>query len=242
MVFHTTSSRKWYSAAIALVAFALCLLSPAIGQPQSFHLFAGPGTWNVWSNAPFAVIGAWGLYSRQIQGPGAKVAAAGVFLTAFGSAYYHAAPSDARLVWDRLPMTLVFTPLLWAILAVWIGLSVRWLGLFVALGIGSVMWWSATGDIGPYFVLQGTVFLMVASTLRDARIHPLWRPGLAYVAAFLLERFDRHLFDATDIPGHPLKHLFAALAAYWVVQWISSSYATESQSNALPPDGIATAP
>src|SRR5258706_12833060 len=35
-----------------------------------------------------------------------------VTLTAFGSAYYHLGPDDARLTWDRLPMSLWFTPLL----------------------------------------------------------------------------------------------------------------------------------
>ena len=32
-------------------------------------------------------------------------------LTAFGSAWYHAQPSDATLVWDRLPMALGFAGL-----------------------------------------------------------------------------------------------------------------------------------
>jgi hypothetical protein len=33
-----------------------------------------------------------------------------IFLTAFGPSYYHLAPDNARLVRDRLPMTLVFMP------------------------------------------------------------------------------------------------------------------------------------
>ncbi|KAK7843351.1 protein rdm16 [Quercus suber] len=33
----------------------------------------------------------------------------GVAAVAFGSAYYHLKPNDARLVWDRLPMTIAFT-------------------------------------------------------------------------------------------------------------------------------------
>src|SRR5215831_19911290 len=41
----------------------------------------------------------------------------GMVLTALGSAYYHWAPSDARLVWDRLPMTLVIAALLAFVLA-----------------------------------------------------------------------------------------------------------------------------
>jgi len=30
----------------------------------------------------------------------------GVAAVAFGSAYYHLKPNDARLVWDRLPVSL----------------------------------------------------------------------------------------------------------------------------------------
>lgn len=41
----------------------------------------------------------------------------GLVLTAFGSAYYHLAPDNARLVWDRLPMTIVFMPLVAALIA-----------------------------------------------------------------------------------------------------------------------------
>jgi hypothetical protein len=36
------------------------------------------------------------------------IAFVGLLLTAFGSSYYHLVPSNARLVWDRLPMTIVF--------------------------------------------------------------------------------------------------------------------------------------
>jgi hypothetical protein len=42
---------------------------------------------------------------------------AGVCLTAFGSAWYHLAPDHARLVWDRLPMTVAFLSLFAAFLA-----------------------------------------------------------------------------------------------------------------------------
>ena len=38
------------------------------------------------------------------------------FLTAFGSSYCHLAPDIARLVRDRLPMTLVFMPLVAAMI------------------------------------------------------------------------------------------------------------------------------
>jgi hypothetical protein len=35
----------------------------------------------------------------------------GILLTRFGSAWYHSAPDNGRLVYDRIPMTLVFMSL-----------------------------------------------------------------------------------------------------------------------------------
>src|SRR6185295_3305823 len=43
--------------------------------------------------------------------------AIGVLCTGAGSAWYHVNPSDATLVWDRVPMTLVFTGVMGAALA-----------------------------------------------------------------------------------------------------------------------------
>ena len=41
----------------------------------------------------------------------------GAALTCFGSSYYHLAPDNPRLVWDRLPMTLGFSGLVAAAIA-----------------------------------------------------------------------------------------------------------------------------
>jgi hypothetical protein len=35
------------------------------------------------------------------------LASSGIFLTGFGSSYYHWSPNDGTLFWDRLPMALV---------------------------------------------------------------------------------------------------------------------------------------
>src|SRR5258708_155810 len=89
----------------------------ALTSPQSYYDFADqrillgvPSFWNVVSNLPFALIGWLGL--RAAGDWAWRVLFAGVFLTAFGSAWFHLAPSDATLVWDRLPMTLDFVAIL----------------------------------------------------------------------------------------------------------------------------------
>jgi hypothetical protein len=40
------------------------------------------------------------------------LASSGIFLTGFGSSYYHWSPNDGTLFWDRLPMALVFMAIL----------------------------------------------------------------------------------------------------------------------------------
>jgi hypothetical protein len=135
-------------AAFALMVSAFFLFVPPIAQDQAYHLFADsrtlwdvPNFWNVASNLPFAVVGILGLW--KLRGVFDRVLFTGVLLTFFGSAYYHLAPSDARLVWDRLPMTLVFMALLACVVKAndWL------LAMFLACGVASVLWWSMTGDL-----------------------------------------------------------------------------------------------
>lgn len=72
--------------------------------------------WNVVSNLPFLAVGAFGLWryqhlTRAESRSGYLLLCAGVALVGLGSAYYHHAPSNASLLWDRLPMTIAFMAL-----------------------------------------------------------------------------------------------------------------------------------
>src|ERR1041385_9055308 len=98
-------------AAWALAVLALLKFAPPIAQNQAYHAFADqrpifgvPNFWNVVSNLPFALVGVLGL--ARTRGLTARILFGGVLLTCFGSSWYHLAPDDARLVWDRLPMTM----------------------------------------------------------------------------------------------------------------------------------------
>jgi ABC-type branched-subunit amino acid transport system permease subunit len=103
---------------LATASLAALLLLPPILQDQSYHSFANertllgiPNFWNVVSNLPFIAVGAVGL--RQFyRDPATLVLFLGVFLTGFGSSYYHWNPNDETLFWDRLPMTLCFMAIL----------------------------------------------------------------------------------------------------------------------------------
>src|SRR5271157_6561232 len=98
------------------------LLLPPIPQDQGYHHFADqrtllgiPNFWNVVSNVPFIVVGAAGL-RRFHHDPTTIVLFLGIFLTGFGSSYYHWNPNDGTLFWDRLPMTLCFMAILAAVI------------------------------------------------------------------------------------------------------------------------------
>jgi hypothetical protein len=54
---------------LAAITLLLLLFLPPIPQPQDYHQFADqrtllgvPNFWNVVSNLPFVLVGAWGLY------------------------------------------------------------------------------------------------------------------------------------------------------------------------------------
>src|SRR5258708_20597329 len=109
---HPHPDRRWLTG-LALAAAAFFIFVPRIPQDEAYHQFADgraiagvPNFWNVVSNLPFAVVGILGL--RKLHGLTNRVLFTGVLLTCFGSAYYHWAPSDARLLWDALPMTVIF--------------------------------------------------------------------------------------------------------------------------------------
>jgi hypothetical protein len=234
----------WRHAILALAAAATIVVAafpPAIAQPLDYHQFADthawlgvPNTWDVLSNLPFALVGLAGL--AAVLGRGAvgfsdpwdrwpyAVLFVGVTLTSMGSSYYHLAPDNARLVWDRLPMTVGFEALLAALIAerVHRGLARAAFVPMLAAGVLSVAYWywselQGTGDLRPYLVVQFGSLLLVAVILV---LYPA--PGsatgylvaglAAYGAAKGLEFLDRDIFNALgqSVSGHTLKHLAAA--------------------------------
>ena len=215
------------AAALTLVISAFFLFVPPIVQDETCHFFADsrtirgiPNFWNVASNLPFAVVGILGLW--KLRSVFDRVLFVGVLLTFFGSAYYHLSPSDARLVWDRLPMTLVFMPLLASVLSRESdSRSSRWLlGFLVTCGVASVLSWSLTGDLRLYVLVQfGPLLILIPALwfVRDARYLAAVL-GL-YALAKLSEFYDRAIFSGLSISGHSIKHVFAGIATYFIFRW-----------------------
>ena len=238
---------------VTAVLGALFVLSP---QPQdpAYHQFADqrslwglPHFWNVVTNLPFVLIGGCGLWlllrdgglgrGRRFLDAREKwpflVVFLGVFLTGFGSAYYHADPTNERLLWDRLPMAVAFTALFAAILGErtrpQVGLVL--LAPLVLLGVGSVLWWyvgerAGVGNLRPYLAVQFYPLLAIPLLLLFAPAR--YTRGSDYLVALAwyalakgLEQADRQLFERLGgVGGHPLKHLAAAMGAFWILRMV----------------------
>jgi len=226
---------------ILCAAWALLLHGP-ISQPANYHDFADrraamglPNAADVISNAGFALVGLWGLarlWPARREGAlaagwdGHCLFLVGLLLTAAGSAFYHLAPDNARLFWDRLPIALLCGGLLAGVVP---ELHPRangrlWAALMAIAALLSVVWWSHTdsggqGDLRPYLFLQAAPLVLI----------PLWQAIhrspredrtayaaaiLLYVAAKVAEIYDHEIYSALGwISGHTAKHLLATAAS-----------------------------
>ena len=232
-------ARYYFPAIVIGVMIAGGLAYGPIAQLTDYHKFADttarfgiPCFGDVVSNIGFALVALWGWFAgavssseRRGESFGYQLFLIGIFLTAFGSAWYHLAPDDARLVWDRLPISLACAGLL---SGVWGDTHRRsdglvTLGLLGVFAVAGVAWWSITGDLRPYLALQVATLVLV----------PLWQwlsgsPradraafGLAmifYVLAKLAEMYDHQIgVFLGGFTGHTLKHLLATAAAAVIV-------------------------
>ena len=221
-------------AAAILPLIGLWALGP-IPQDSDYHAFADargwlgvPNTLNVVSSLPFLLIGVAGVRYclRRRRGPVRNawlVLFTGVALVAVGSAYYHAAPGNATLVWDRLPITVGFMGLLAALLGEYV--DRRWASALlvplVLMGIGSVVYWAVFDDLRLYAWVQFMPLLVLPVVMVLFR-SPYTHQGLLvaalawYVLAKIAEGYDAAVLEATTglVSGHTLKHLLAAAACY----------------------------
>lgn len=191
----------------------------ALASESELHDFADrrtildiPDFWDVISNSPFLVVGLMGLL--KFRDRASRILFFGVFCTSLGSAYYHLAPDNARLFWDRLPMTIAFMSLFA------IAINQRKLAVpLVLLGIGSVVWWRVTDNLWPYGLVQfGT---MAALLVIAARREPgLWPVFMFYGLSKISEHFDKQIYSILLLSGHTIKHLLAGIATLYVYRWI----------------------
>lgn len=231
---------------VALAVGGAALLDP-IPQDPAYHsfadrrsMFAIPNAVNVLSNLLFLWVGVSGLRKLQKQQlqldielrPAAFFFFLGVGFTAFGSAYYHLAPDNVTLVWDRLPMTLAFMSLVALVVGEHVGLRLgrALLWPLLAIGVASVLWWAWTesagaGDLRPYALVQFLPMLLLPLVLllyrsRWTRSGALWQVGGWYLLAKLFEYFDQPIFSLSGLSGHTFKHLAAAAGAWCLLRML----------------------
>lgn len=233
---------------ILLAVGGTALLEP-IPQDVAYHLFADrrtllgiPNALDVLSNLPFLAVSVCGLWLLRQQRlaldgelrPACALFFLGVGLTAFGSGFYHFAPDNVTLVWDRLPMALAFMALTALVVGEYVSLRFGRCLLWplLAVGIASVAWWAWTeragaGDLRPYALVQFLPMLLLPLILalyrsRWTRSGCLWLVGGWYLLAKFLEFFDHPVFALLGVSGHTLKHLAAALGAWCLLRMLQS--------------------
>ncbi|QYF93196.1 hypothetical protein KY495_21325 [Massilia sp. PAMC28688] len=232
---NSTQARPRVAPFVALALMAALVLSGPIAQPHDYHAFADQRALfgiargaDVLSNFGFLLVAAYGLVALRRGSaadparPAYAVFFAAIGLTAIGSGWYHLAPDDARLLWDRMPIAVACAALLAATMrdACRGAAAAMALPALVAFGIGSVLWWSWTGDLRYYLLIQGAPLVLIPVLQWQARAPMAQRTAffiaiVLYVWAKLFEVADHAVLDALDVmSGHTIKHVLATLAAF----------------------------
>ena len=213
----------WLFGALALGGVVAAFLLPPLRQPESYHHFADartlagiPNALNVVSNAGFLVVGLMGLgflvgrdhFTDPRERAAYVVFFLGVCGACFGSSYYHWAPRDATLAWDRLPMILAFMSLLSATMAERISVTAG----------ARLLWPLLAAQYLSIFLIGWLLVFFPPSYTRNGDL--LAVAGF-YVLAKIAEAMDERIYALTKgISGHTLKHLIAAVAVYWVLRML----------------------
>lgn len=241
--------QAWSLAGIGFALWGLLYVGfGPLPQSSAYHLFADtrtclgiPRAGDVLSNLAILAAGLWGwmLHARvrvsADERPAYRLLVAGALLTAAGSAYYHWAPDNARLFWDRLPMTLVLVSAFALVLADRVDRRFGREALipFLLLCTGGAVWWAVSerlgaGDTRLYLVgrLGAAVAIAVLLVLRRGRHGAaawLWTALVLEAAMTVAEKLDYEIFSVTGglASGHNLKHLLAGALLACLFAWLA---------------------
>ncbi len=246
--------RLWVLGILTVVILLMTVLYPPISQSVAYHQFADqisffdiPNFLNVVSNLAILVSGLIGmLFVLQCYRSSGQhcfinraecwpylVVFLSVVMTSFGSAYYHWAPDNGVLLWDRLPIAIGVAALLAAVLVERISVKVGlWaLPILVVLGAVSVLYWHWTeqlgaGNLNYYIVVQFyslllIILLGILFPSNYTRGGDMNKVIALYVVAKVAETFDQEIYDLWQVvSGHTIKHLLAAVAIYLIVRML----------------------
>ncbi|OUR92720.1 hypothetical protein A9Q87_06520 [Flavobacteriales bacterium 34_180_T64] len=214
---------------LGMLAILALLKMNVINQNEEYHMFSDgytlfsiPNFWNVISNVPIAVVGFIGLiklkfnFKSQLQ---YFILFSGIILVAMGSSFYHMNPNSQSLIWDRLPMTVVFMTICSIIISEFIDDNAgrKILIPILIVGLLSVVYWSITNDLRPYVFVQFYPLLVIPIVLVcfksrfNTKVY-YWLLLIIYGLAKILEQFDEGVYlELEIISGHSLKHVCSAI-------------------------------
>ena len=232
--------KNYLPGGLALAYLGVTLALPPIPVPPAYHQFADqqtilglPHFGDLVSNLVFLVAGLTGLAGmKEARERWFKEAGGGaglyliyfacVTFSAAGSAYYHWAPDDAALFWDRLLFAIFIKERM--------EMDMRLaFPVLLLLGLGALLhWrWSLDGQGGDqrFYLLVQIIPIAVIPALcllfQGRATHGRYVAYMfaLYGLAKLTELLDREVMDFMGgvISGHSVKHLLAAWAAYMVV-------------------------
>jgi hypothetical protein len=245
----TLASRQAWGLVFAVLLLYLLLRWVAGPLPQwlDYHDFADtrvlgfvPRAGDVLTNLAILAAGLWSASLRhrvcvsRDERPAFRLLVAGAILTAFGSAYYHWDPSNARLVWDRLPLALLLTAIVSLVLADRVTPAFGRAALLPvgSLAVGSVALWGLTeafgrGDLWLYLLVRigasiGILVLLITRRSRYTVAALVWMAVACDGLETAAEHFDWQIWRLTDgvVSGHNLKHLFAGAVIACVSGWL----------------------
>lgn len=165
--------KKYIILYLVLVCIIALLVKGPIPQDQNYHDFADhrkvlgiPHFFDVTTNLPFAIVGLLGMLAvRNGQEKELKLITSTLFigflLLTIGSSYYHLYPNNNTLIYDRIPMVIIFMSFFAFIIHDRIDRR-KGFNAFIILniiGVSSVIYWAVsesmgTGDLRWYGMVQ----------------------------------------------------------------------------------------
>ena len=233
-------SINWRDFTIALfiiISFVALFFVEPISQDPAYHNLADNRTilginnfFDVVSNLPFLFTGLLGLFcifkNWGVRSSwGWLILFISVICVSFGSSYYHLNPENKTLTWDRLPMAISFMALFVIVLADYVNNTLgKWLLIPMCLvGIFSVAYWHMIDDLRMYAWVQFVsmaLLLIIISVYKPTHLQTkyLIYAFIFYTLSKLFEHFDKHIYELMNqfVSGHTIKHLFAAIATFFV--------------------------
>jgi hypothetical protein len=218
-----------------------------IPQDLGYHHFADrrtmfgiPNFLNVITNLPFIVIGAAGLKVVSAAKETklklmSTILFIGFLLLTLGSGYYHLYPGNETLVYDRIPIVIIFMSFFAIIIYDCLNPFKGYCAFIILniVGLSSVIYWIVTehagkGDLRWYGLVQ--FFPVIAIPLLLYLYKPAFKYSKEVILMFVFfglakfaEHCDKEIYDTVSntLSGHSLKHIFVAIAGYELVVLIN---------------------